>query len=115
MENRYSLLFLIIKHGFVETAMSAAREEGARGGTVFAARGTGNFYIESFLGATIEPEKEILLILTPKEDRSRIMKSIYKAVGLDKEGQGLLFALPVEEVIGSFNLGKSEEKPSDDN
>ncbi|MGI6594241.1 MAG: P-II family nitrogen regulator [Christensenellales bacterium] len=110
MENRYSLLFTIIQRGYVETAMEAAREAGARGGTVLAARGTGNFYIETFLGAAIEPEKEILIILTPKDTRSEIMKAIYKAVGLDKEGQGLLFALPVEDVIGSFNLKKFEEE-----
>lgn len=110
MENKYSLLFAIIQRGFVEKAMEAAREAGARGGTVLAARGTGNFYIESFLGASIEPEKEILIILTPKEERGDIMKAIYKAVGLDKEGQGLLFALPVEEVMGSFNLTYFEDK-----
>ena len=38
--NKYEMIFCIINSGFSETVMDAAREAGARGGTVIRARGT---------------------------------------------------------------------------
>lgn len=106
---KHSLLIAIVERGYTEVVMSAARAAGAKGGTVMSARGTGNFFIEKFLGATIEPEKEIVLVLTGKEERSAIMKAIYQEAGLDQEGRGLVFALPVEDVLGTFTLNKFDD------
>jgi nitrogen regulatory protein PII len=105
MEDRvYSLLMAIVKKGFSDEVMEAARAVGARGGTIMKARGTGEHEIVKFLGITIEPEKDIILILTKQENRSAIMKTIYEKAGLHTEGNGLIIALPVDEVLGSFNL-----------
>jgi nitrogen regulatory protein PII len=105
----YSLLFAIVKRGFAETVMTAAREEGARGGTIINARGTGSLDITTFFGVPIEPEKEIVLILTPKSVRLPIMKAIYKAAGLTTEGNGIVISLPVDDVIGIARV--TEEYP----
>ena len=56
MENRWLLLFTIIQRGYVELLWK--QEKLCKRWTVLAARGTGNFYIETFLGAAIEPEKK---------------------------------------------------------
>lgn len=98
----YSLLVAIVKRGYSESAMSAAREAGARGGTVFNARGTGSLEVQKFLGVPIEPEKEVLLILAEKSVRQDIMRAIYKEAGLETNGNGIVFALPVEDVVGAF-------------
>ncbi|MBR6751311.1 MAG: P-II family nitrogen regulator [Clostridia bacterium] len=98
----FSLLVAIVKRGYSESAMSAAREAGARGGTVFNARGTGSLEAQKFLGVPIEPEKEVLLILAEKSVRQDIMRAIYKEAGLETNGNGIVFALPVEDVVGAF-------------
>ena len=100
MDKEYCMITAIVKKGFSETAMSAARGAGARGGTVLNARGTGSAEATHFLGMTIEPEKEILLILTETEARDEIMKAINRAAGLNTPGNGIAIALPVEDVAG---------------
>lgn len=107
MEDRvYSLLMAIVKKGFSDEVMEAAREAGARGGTIMKARGTGEHEIVKFLGMTIEPEKDVILILAKQDKRSEIMKAIYEKAGLHREGNGLIIALPVDDVVGFFNLNR---------
>lgn len=110
----YSLLMAIVKKGFAEDVMDAAREAGARGGTIFRARGTGDHETASFLGVTIEPEKDVIIILAKRGSRTAIMHSIYEKAGLHTEGNGLVFALPVERVVGSFNLNKDIIKEAEE-
>ncbi len=43
---------------------------GAKGGTVILARRVGYEDDQNLLGFTLQPEKEIIAILVPKEDRS---------------------------------------------
>lgn len=97
----YSLLIAIVRRGFSEEVMFAAKEAGAKGGTVINARGTGSLEASTFMGVAIEPEKEIILILSEKAVRQDIMKAIYKTAGLTTEGNGIVMALPVEDVIGA--------------
>ena len=63
MDKNYELIVAIVNHGFEEEVMSAARAAGARGGTVFNARGTANADDEvKFLGISLHPHKEIVFI-----------------------------------------------------
>lgn len=110
MDNKYSLIITIVNKGFEEVVMEAARSEGARGGTVLKARGTGEKEAVKFMGLSIEPEKDLVLILSETEKRHNIMKAIHTKAGLNTEGQGLAFALPVEDVTGIFNLINKEEQ-----
>ena len=80
--------------------MDAARELGARGGTVIRGRGTANAEAEKLYGIAIQPEKEIVMILVDSAIKNNILHALYKAVGLQTPGQGIAFALPVEDVIG---------------
>ena len=96
----YELIMVIVNANYTEIAMSAAREEGARGGTIIHARGTGTKAMEEKYGIIITPEKEIILILVDKEIRDRVLNAVYKAVGLATDGQGIAFSLPVSDVIG---------------
>ena len=72
--------------------MSAAKAAGAFGGTVVNARGTGTHELQHFFGAIIQPEKELVLILTEREKRNSIMEAICRDGGIVKRGNGnLLF------------------------
>lgn len=95
------LIVAIVNQGFEEEVMQSARNAGARGGTIFNARGTANAQDEvAFLGITLHPDKEIVFILTDKDDRNAIMEAIKNSTGLTTPGAGIVFALPVDSVLG---------------
>jgi nitrogen regulatory protein PII len=100
----YSLLIAIVQRGYCESVMMAAKHAGAKGGTVLHGRGTGSLDASKVWGVTIEPEKDIVLILTEKSIRKDIMKAIYKDAGLTTEGKGIVLSLPVEDIIGITSL-----------
>ena len=96
-----NLIVVIVNQGYEEEVMSAARAAGARGGTMFNARGTANAEdVVKFLGITLHPNKEIIFILTNENDRNAIMTAAKKSAGLSTEGGGILFSLPVDSVMG---------------
>lgn len=97
---KHEMIMCIVNTGFSEAVMDAAREFGARGGTVIRGRGTANLEAEKLYGIAIQPEKEIVLILVDSAIKNDILHAVYKAAGLNTPGQGIAFALPVEDVVG---------------
>ena len=100
----FELIITIVNGGFSSTVVDSAKEAGAGGATLIKGRGTGIHETENFLGVQIQPEKDIIVILTPKADRTRIMQAICKNAGLDTEGHGLCFSVPVEDWSGICHL-----------
>ena len=78
--------------------MAAARKAGAPGGTVINARGTGREEDVKFFGITIVPEKELILILVPKEQSPTILNAVKSVPCLAQPGIGIAFCMDV----GSF-------------
>ncbi len=106
----YELIVAIVNKGFTDLVMDAAKEKGARGGTTFNARGTGNKHLEEFFGIAIQPEKEFVLILVPSDIKDDVLLAIYKAVGLETKGNGIAFSLKVEDVVGISPIEKIVEE-----
>ena len=100
MKNEHEVIFCIVNSGFSEAVMDAAKEFGARGGTVIRARGTANSEAEKLFGITIQPEKEIVMILVPTKIKNDILHALYREVGLKTPGQGIAFSMPVDNVVG---------------
>ena len=96
----YEAVFCIVNDGFSDVVMDAAKEAGARGGTVIHARGTANKEAENFFHITIQPEKEIVMILVPAEIKDDVLHALYRKAGLKSEGQGIAFSMPVDDVVG---------------
>lgn len=117
MEGKFEVIFCIVDAGFSDSVMSAARECGARGGTVLSARGTAREDAEKLFNISIQPEKEIVMILVNKEIKDDILHAIYKNVGLDTPAQGIAFSIPVEDVVGlsSAPVKQPEEETKQDN
>lgn len=99
-EIKYALIVAIINPGFSEEAMDAAREAGAQGGTIVHSRRIGNQEAMSFWGMSIQEEKEMLFIVTPKENKLTIMQSISEKFGIHSEAKGIVLSLPIDSVIG---------------
>ena len=106
---KHEVIFCIVNAGFSDSVMDAAKEFGARGGTVIHARGTANIEAEKLFGITVQPEKEIVMILVPKEIKNDILHALYKAVGLNTPGQGIAFSMPVDAVVGLSEFEKAKK------
>jgi nitrogen regulatory protein PII len=100
MTGDFSLILTVVNRGFADVVVEAAKEAGSRGGTVFYARGAGVHEVEKFFAISIQPEKEVVMTLVKKEGTQAVMHAIIRAAGLNTEGRGLAFALPVTEVVG---------------
>lgn len=105
MENKekLTLIITIVDKGNSELVMESARSAGASGGTVVKANGTGA-QIAKFFGVSISEEKEMIYIVTSKEKRDDIMKAIMEKAGSNTNAHGIVFALPVESVLGIKSL-----------
>ncbi len=99
-EYTHEAIFCIVNSGYSDEVMEAAKKFGARGGTVINARGTASKEAETFFHITIEPEKEIVMILVPANLKDQILNALYDEVGLNTDGQGIAFSLPVDGVVG---------------
>ncbi len=100
MAYAYEMIVCVVNTGYSDVVMSAARACGAKGGTVLAARGTANQEAETFFKISIQPEKEVVLILVPSKLKDDILHAIYREAGLSTPGQGIAFTLPVEDAVG---------------
>ena len=98
----FELISVIVNSGCADQVMDAARQAGAGGGTVINARGTARPEDAPFFGITIVPEKELVMILCPREKTSRIMESIMDEFKDADPGSGIAFRMPVEafETLG---------------
>ena len=100
MTYTHEVIFCIVNSGHSDEVMEAAREFGARGGTVIRARGTANAEAEKLFNIVVQPEKEIVMILVDKSIKNDILHGLYKRVGLSTPSQGIAFAMPVTSVVG---------------
>lgn len=96
----HELIVCIVNAGFSEQVMDAARSVGAGGGTVIHAKGTANKEAETLFRITVQPEKEMVMILVAQKLKEDVLRALYKSVGLNTPGQGIAFSLPVDEVVG---------------
>ena len=96
-----NVVVTVVDYGYASTVMKIARENGASGGTIFDARGTGaNF--STFLGMDISSEKEIILNVVDKGVEDKIIKAIKKEFK-DENVSGITFSMPIENFVGINN------------
>lgn len=97
----YVCLMTVVEKGLGQECMAHARAAGAWGGTIIHAHGAGvpqDFYFP----LVIEPQKEIVLIVTKRENAPAIRDNIYIQMQLERKGSGILFALPVTQTLGLY-------------
>lgn len=94
----------IVKKGWAERIVNAAKNAGARGGTILHGRGVGIHEQKKLLGLPIEPEKEIVLTLIHKDKANDALKAIVEAGKLQKPGTGIGFVIDVDKVVGIVAL-----------
>ena len=100
----YQLILTIVNRGNSDQVMEAARTAGAKGGTVINARRVGFEDVQNVLGFTLQPEKEIVAILVPTGQKLPVMQAINREAGLKTDCRGVLFSLPVDDILGFQEL-----------
>ena len=96
----YEIVLAIANEGHTDTVMEAAREAGARGGTVLHGKGTGSKDAAKFFGVSIASEKEVIMIVAAASEKAAIMKSIINKAGTQTEAGAVVMSLPVSDVAG---------------
>ncbi len=99
----------IVERGKAEKIVKAAKESGSSGATIFYGRGTGESEVKKFLNVHIEASKEIILILTEREKKKDILEAMVKAGDIKKPGTGIIFTLPVKDLIGLHHREEFED------
>lgn len=95
----HELIITIVKKGFADFVVSQAREAGATGATILVGNGTSEEKNE-FLGIQISDQKEIILIVSKKTLKKKIMTGIISSQDFQKEGNGICFSLPITNAVG---------------
>ncbi len=93
-------IFTIVEKGFAEDVIDAAAGAGAKGGTIINARGSGSETIETLFGMQVEPEKEIVMILSSSEYTESIASAIREKFQIDSPNRGIIFILEVNKTYG---------------
>ena len=94
-EKKHDVVVCIVNAGLSQNVMEAARGAGAKGGTILRARGSAHPEAEDFFHITVQPDKEVVLILVPSDIKDAVMKAVYKDAGVGTEAKGFIFSLPV--------------------
>ena len=82
--------------------IDAATEAGAKGGTIINARGSGIHETSKVFSMEIEPEKEIVLILSRTESTDAIAAAIRDKLKIDEPGNGIIFIQDVNRTYGLY-------------
>lgn len=94
------LIVAAANEGRTDTVMNAARAAGAAGGTVIHGKGTASEEAAHFFNISIASEKEMIFIVSKKEQKAQIMRSVLEKAGPGTEAGAVLFSLPVTSVEG---------------
>jgi nitrogen regulatory protein PII len=97
---KHDLIVAVINQGYSDQFMNTARDAGASGGTILNARGQAHEGAVKFFGISVQDEKEMIIILTTREKKIPIMQAVCEAHGLNSDAKGIVFSLPVENVLG---------------
>jgi len=99
---RFKLIIVFVEDGKTEEVAQAAKASGATGCTrIYSASGEGLDEKQTFLGLTLETQRDVLLLLVEEQRARTILESIGAAGEFDEtSGTGIAFQIDVEDAIG---------------
>lgn len=112
----FKMIIVFVEDTKTDAIMEAARKSGATGATVINhARGEGLERSKTFLGLTLETQRDVILLLV-EEHMSRTILEEISNVGMfdEKPGTGIAFQIDVEDAVGiSHQMRKLSEEVED--
>jgi hypothetical protein len=101
---KYDMILSIVNQGYVKNLMESAKTAGARGGTVLHGRKVGMEEDAKLFGISVQLEKDIVAILVAHDKKNEVMRAITQSCGMNTEAQGVVIALPVDEIEGLMSV-----------
>lgn len=98
----YNLIMAIVDRGKAEDVIEAAEKTGSKGGTIINARGSGIHETSKLFSMEIEPEKEIVLIVSEKSLTDKIAASINEHLKMNQPGNGIIFIQDINKTYGLY-------------
>ena len=98
----YQIIITIVNRGKAEDVIEAAKSAGSKGGTIINARGSGVNETSKLFNMDIEPEKEVVMILSKKNITEDIVLSIRENLEIDKPGNGIIFIQDINKAYGVY-------------
>lgn len=96
----YQAIFTVVDKGKAHEVIDVATQAGSKGGTIINARGSGIHETAKLFSMEIEPEKEIVLILTEIALTDGIVSAIRKELKIDEPGTGIIFVQDISMTYG---------------
>ena len=100
-EPMYNSIYVVVDKGKANDVIESSKKAGARGGTIFGARGSGIHETHKLFSMEVEPEKEVVLILVTDAETDNICNAIVKDMKLEEPGNGVLY---VQRLIKAYGL-----------
>ena len=99
---RFKLIVVFVEDAMTENVAEAAKSAGATGCTrIYSASGEGAEEAKTFLGLTLETQRDVLLMLVEEHRARTILEAIGEAGQFDATpGTGIAFQIDVEDAIG---------------
>ena len=106
---RFKLIVVFVEDAKTEDVAAAAKKAGATGCTrIYSASGEGMEEKSTFLGLTLETQRDVLLLLVEEQRARNILESIGVAGEFDEtSGTGIAFQIDVEDAIGVLHQAES--------
>lgn len=99
-------IITIVDRGLADEVIEAARRAGATGGTIIHGRGAGIHEKEKLFNMEIEPEKDIILIISETKDTETILEAINESLDIEKSGAGIIFVIDINRATGLFRKNR---------
>ena len=98
----FKLIIALTEDSITDKVVEAARKKGATGSTVIAsARGEGLQVAKTFLGLSLETQRDVILLLVEEHMCRDILETIASAGDFDNNpGSGIAFSIDVEDAVG---------------
>jgi len=98
----FKLIIALTEDSITDKVVEAAREKGATGSTVISsARGEGIQIAKTFLGLSLETQRDVILLLVEEHMCRDILETIASAGEFEANpGSGIAFSIDVEDAVG---------------
>ena len=98
----FKLIIALVEDTVTGKVMDAARESGATGATVISnARGEGLEKSKTFLGLSLETQRDVLLFLVEEHLSREILETVCDVGRFEERpGTGIAFQIDVEDAVG---------------
>lgn len=98
----YHIITSIVDKGKAEEVIEAAKKAGSKGGTILNGRGSGIHDTEKLFSMEIEPEKEVVIIISENNSTDNIVESIRESLDMDSPGKGIIYVQEVNKAFGIY-------------